>query len=349
MGLGKKDKSYCQTSCLGPTGCPTAPSTARGRSCCRVPAGDHNVVLFPGAQSRGSHTGRDTQDPLPCTADPATTGPVWGQTCGIHTRRLPPRWKLEAGTGTAGSLVPLEGSGLHCRARTSVCLCVCVCVCVCGGGGGEQGIRRSDSGFPLLKYRQSLNELVGLEGSKNPREAVLAVWGQKRCWEPSSHQWSPRTAHGGRPWPDFQRLPHLPSHPTSSFSWNHSLLPSSSAPAGPANHMPHLDHSALAWTTVPSPGARRLPTDPFPGRSAWQPLQQHPQDSSATLAPTSQGLLIGAQLWPQPLSRLQTKDLLSVPRSGRGISVGSSGFSLALHQSNSSLATSYQLNHYLLQ
>ena len=60
-------------------------------------------------------------------------------------------------------------------------LCVCVCVCVLGGGGGEQGIRRSDSGFPLLKYRQSLNELVGLEGSRNLQEAVLAVWGQKRC------------------------------------------------------------------------------------------------------------------------------------------------------------------------
>ena len=76
MGLGKKDKSYCQTSWLGPTGCPTAPSTARGRSCCQAPVGDYNVVLFPGAQSRGSHTGCDTQDPLPCTADPAATGPV---------------------------------------------------------------------------------------------------------------------------------------------------------------------------------------------------------------------------------------------------------------------------------
>ena len=155
----------------------------------------------------------------------------------------------------------------------------------------------------------------------------------------------------------FRGFPTSPHIRTSSFSWNHSLLPSSSAPAGPANRMHHLDHSALAWTTLPSPRARRLPTDPFPGRSTWQPLQQHPQDNSATLAPTSQGLLVGAQLWPQPLSWLQTKDLLSVPRyashlpatSGRGISVGSTGFSLALHQSNSSLATSYQLNHYLLQ
>ena len=78
---------------------------------------------------------------------------------------------------------------------------------------------------------------------------------------------------------------------------------------------------------------------------------------SARGAPTSQGLLIGAQLWPQPLSQLQTMDLLSVPRhashlpatSGMGTSVGSTGSSLALHHSNSSLATSYQLNHYLLQ
>lgn len=59
--------------------------------------------------------------------------------------------------------------------------CVPVCVCVLSGGGREQGIRRSDSGFPLLKYRQSKNKLVGLEGSKKPREAVLAVQEQKRC------------------------------------------------------------------------------------------------------------------------------------------------------------------------
>ena len=75
---------------------------------------------------------------------------------------------------------------------------------------------------------------------------------------------------------------------------------------------------------------------------------------SAGAAPTSQGLLIGAQLWPQPPSRLQTKDLLSVPRHashpatpGMGTSVGCTGSSLALPQSNSPLAASYQLNHYL--
>ena len=56
-----------------------------------------------------------------------------------------------------------------------------VCVCVLGGGGGEQGIRRSDSGFPLLKYRQSISKLADLEESKKPCEAVLAVQGQKRC------------------------------------------------------------------------------------------------------------------------------------------------------------------------
>lgn len=60
-------------------------------------------------------------------------------------------------------------------------MCLYVCACVLGGGGGEQGIRRSDSGFPLLKYRQNINKLVGLEESKKPPEAVLAVRGQKRC------------------------------------------------------------------------------------------------------------------------------------------------------------------------
>lgn len=122
----------------------------------------------------------------------------------------------------------------------------------------------------------------------------------KRCWQcrdrnaaeslPHTSE-APEQPMGGGLGLTFQRRPLLPSHPTSSFSWNHSLFPSSSAPAGPADRMPLLDHTALAWSPPPArwpfpgrsmlqPLQQHLPSCPSAGCSSRQPLRRHPQDSS---------------------------------------------------------------------
>ena len=127
----------------------------------------------------------------------------------------------------------------------------------------------------------------------------------KRCWQcrnrnaaeslPHTSE-APEQPMGGGLGLIFQRLPLLASHPTSSFSWNHSLPPilcssrSSRPHASPGPHCPGLEPTAcplIPFLAAPHGNHRSRIHRTVPGICRGCPHQPGPAHRGSALATAS--------------------------------------------------------------